>query len=131
LLAQIKQTLARYGVQFDRYFSERALHDGSPSAVERAIAELEETGHVYRSEGAAWLRTTSFGDDKDRVVVRSTGEPTYLAADLAYLVNKRDRGVQRQLIPVGADHHAWMREIRAAMAALGGDPDTIEVPILQ
>ena len=131
LLEKIKATLARYGVQYDLFLSERTLHAGSPSALDRALEELERGGHLYRSEGAVWLRTTAFGDDKDRVVVRSTGEPTYLAADLAYLVNKRDRGVQRQLIPVGADHHAWMREIRAAMAALGGDPDTIEVPILQ
>ena len=118
-------------MQYDLFLSERTLRAGSPSALDRALEELERGGHLYRSEGAVWLRTTAFGDDKDRVVVRSTGEPTYLAADLAYLVNKRDRGVQRQLIPVGADHHAWMREIRAAMAALGGDPDTIEVPILQ
>jgi arginyl-tRNA synthetase len=92
---------------------------------------LESAGHVYRSEGALWLRTTSFGDDKDRVVVRSTGEPTYLAADIAYLQDKRERGFERQLLPVGADHHAYVRELKAAMAALGGDPDTVEVPILQ
>jgi len=78
-----------------------------------------------------WLRTTAFGDDKDRVVVRSSGEPTYLAADIAYLQNKRERGFERQLLPVGADHHAYARELKAAMAALGGDPDTVEVPILQ
>jgi arginyl-tRNA synthetase len=78
-----------------------------------------------------WLRTTTFGDDKDRVVLRSTGEPTYLAADLAYLENKRERGFERQLLPVGADHHAYARELHAAMAALGADPDTLEVPLLQ
>ncbi len=71
-----------------------------------------------------WLRTTTFGDDKDRVVVRSNGEPTYLAADVAYIQNKLERGFERQLIPVGADHHAYVRELKAAMAALGGDPDT-------
>jgi arginyl-tRNA synthetase len=131
LLDQITATLERYGVRYDTFFSERTLHEGSPSALERALEALERGGHLYRSEGAVWLRTTTFGDDKDRVVVRSNGEPTYLAADLGYLVDKRDRGVDRQLIPVGADHHAWMREIRAAMAALGGDPDTVEVPILQ
>ncbi len=131
LLHQIKATLARYGVRYDTFFSERTLHEGSPSAVDRAFEILERGGHLYRSEGALWLRTTAFGDDKDRVVVRSNGEPTYLAADLGYLINKRERGVERQLIPVGADHHAWMREIRAAMAALGDDPDTIEIPILQ
>jgi arginyl-tRNA synthetase len=131
LLEEIKTTLARYGVRYDTFFSERTLHEGSPSALDRALRALEEAGHLYRSEGATWLRTTTFGDDKDRVVIRSNGEPTYLAADLGYLVNKRDRGFERQLIPVGADHHAWTREIRAAMAALGGDPDAVEVPIIQ
>jgi arginyl-tRNA synthetase len=99
--------------------------------VERALAALQKGGHVYRSEGAVWLRTTSFGDDKDRVVVRSNGEPTYLAADIAYLEEKLTRGFDRQLMPVGSDHHAYVRELKAAMAALGGDPDTVEVPILQ
>ncbi len=131
LLAQIKATLERYGVRYDTFFSERALHAGSPSALERALALLSESGHVYRSEGALWLRTTTFGDDKDRVVVRSNGEPTYLAADIAYLLNKQERGFERQLLPVGADHHAYARELKAATAALGGDPDTLEVPILQ
>ena len=92
---------------------------------------LREAGHIYRSEGAVWLRTTTFGDDKDRVVTRSNGEPTYLAADVAYLENKRERGFERQLLPVGADHHAYVRELKAAMAALGADPDTLEVPLLQ
>jgi arginyl-tRNA synthetase len=131
MLGRIKATLARYGVSFDRFFSERALHKGSPSGVRRALELLEREGHTYRSEGAVWLRTTGFGDDKDRVVVRSNGEPTYLAADIAYLQDKRERGFQRQLMPVGADHHAYVRELKAAMAALGGDPDTVEVPILQ
>jgi arginyl-tRNA synthetase len=131
LLAGIQATLDRYGVRFDSFFSERALHSGSPSEVERAFALLEEAGHLYRSEGALWLRTTTFGDDKDRVVVRSNGEPTYLAADLAYMLDKRERGFERQLNPMGADHHAYVRELKAAMAAMGGDPDKIEVPILQ
>ena len=78
-----------------------------------------------------WAPTTRFGDDKDRVVVRSDGTPTYLAADVAYLQDKRERGFERQLMPVGSDHHAYARELKAAMAALGGDADTVEVPILQ
>ncbi len=131
LLAQIKATLDRYGVVFDVYFSERTLHEGSPSHLQRALARLEEVGHVYHSEGAMWLRTTSFGDDKDRVVVRSNGEPTYLAADIAYMENKRERGFERQLVPVGSDHSAYVRAMRAAMEALGGDPDTVELPLLQ
>ncbi len=131
MLAAIKATLDRYGVHFDVFFSERTLHEGSPSQLERALASLQERGHLYRSEGALWMRTTTFGDDKDRVVVRTGGEPTYLAADVAYMLNKRERGFERQLLPVGADHHAYARELKAAMAALGGDPETIEVPILQ
>jgi arginyl-tRNA synthetase len=131
LLDQIKATLDRYGVGFDVYFSERTLHEGSPSQLQRALARLEEVGHVYHSEGAMWLRTTSFGDDKDRVVVRSNGEPTYLAADIAYMENKRERGFERQLVPVGSDHSAYVRAMKAAMEALGGDPDTVELPLLQ
>jgi arginyl-tRNA synthetase len=131
LLARIKATLLRYGVSFDRFFSERTLHEGSPSELELALRLLDERGHTYRSEGATWLRTTSFGDDKDRVVVRSNGEPTYLAGDSAYLQDKRERGFERQLLPVGSDHHAYVRELKAAMAALGGDPDTVELPLVQ
>jgi arginyl-tRNA synthetase len=131
LLAQIKATLERYGVHFDVFFSEQTLHAGSPSPLERALAVLEQSGHVYRAEGALWLRTTDFGDDKDRVVVRSNGQPTYLAADIAYMQNKRDRGFELQLVPVGSDHAAYVREMKAAMAALGGDPDTVELPLLQ
>jgi arginyl-tRNA synthetase len=131
LLAQIKATLERYGVHYDTFFSERQLHTGSPSPLERALEMLQGAGYLYRSEGALWLRTTTFGDDKDRVVVRSNGEPTYFAADLAYMLNKRERGFDRLLYPLGADHLVYVRELKAAMAALGGEPDTIEAPILQ
>jgi arginyl-tRNA synthetase len=131
LLAEIKGTLERYGVHYDTFFSERTLHEGSPSQVEVVLERLESAGHTYRAEGALWLRTTTFGDDKDRVVIRSSGEPTYLAADVAYLQNKRDRGFERLLTPLGADHHAYVREMKAAMGALGGDPDMVESPILQ
>jgi arginyl-tRNA synthetase len=131
LLTEIKDTLGRYGVHFDTFFSESTLHEGSPSAVERALAQLEESGHVYRHEGAVWVRTTTFGDNEDRVVVRSNGQPTYFAADLAYMLNKRDRGFERQLDPVGSDHHAWAISVKAGMGALGGDPDTIEAPLIQ
>jgi arginyl-tRNA synthetase len=131
LLGQIKQTLERYGVHFDTFFLERTLHEGSPSELDRVLERLQSEGHLYRSEGALWLRTTSFDDDKDRVVVRSNGDPTYLASDLAYMVNKRERGFERQLSPLGADHHAYVRELKAAAAALLGDPDVIEVPIIQ
>ena len=131
LFARIKATLHRYGVHFDSFFSERVLHQGSPSALQRALGQLVEGGHAYRSEGALWLRTTTFGDDKDRVLERSSGAPTYLAADVAYLMNKRERGFERQINPMGADHHGYAVRLKAALAALGGDPDTIEVPLLQ
>lgn len=131
LFARIKAALDRYGVSFESFFSERLLHSGSPSAVERALESLIEGGHAYRSDGALWLRTTTFGDDKDRVLERSNGAPTYLAADVAYLLNKRERGFERQINPMGADHHGYAVRLKAAFAALGGDPDTIEVPLLQ
>jgi arginyl-tRNA synthetase len=131
LLAQIKATLARYGARFDLFFSERTLHEGSPSELDRALALVQAGGHAYRSEGALWLRTTEFGDDKDRVLLRGDGEPTYFAADVAYMLNKRERGFDRQLLPVGADHHGYVARLKAAFAALGGDPDLLEAPILQ
>ena len=131
LFDQIKETLIRYGVHFDDFFSERVLHEGSPSALERAIAQVRAAGHVYEHDGAVWLRTTTFGDDKDRVLLRSGGEPTYFAADVAYMLNKRDRGYERQLLPVGADHHGYTARLKAAFQALGNDPDLLEVLILQ
>jgi arginyl-tRNA synthetase len=131
LLAQIKGTLERYGVHYDQYFSERTLHEGSPSYLERALEVVAQGGHSYESEGALWLRSTEFGDDKDRVLRRSDGAPTYLAADVAYLLQKRERGVELQLLPVGADHHGYVARMKAGWAALGGDLDTLEMPIIQ
>ena len=131
LLAEIKATLERYGVHYDQYFSERTLHEGSPSYLERALEIVAEGGHSYESEGALWLRATTFGDDKDRVLRRSDGLPTYLAADVAYLLQKRERGVELQLLPVGADHHGYVARMKAGWAALGGDPDSLEMPIIQ
>ncbi len=131
LLGEIRATLERFGVHFDRFFSERVLHEGSPSPVERVLSQLEAEGKAYRSEGALWLRTSAFGDNEDRVVIRSSGEPTYFAADLAYMLDKRARGFDLQLDPVGADHHGWAISVKAGMAALGGDPDSIEVPLIQ
>jgi len=131
LLAQIKTTLERYGVHYDQFFSERTLHEGSPSYLDRALAAVADAGHSYEADGALWLRTTSFGDDKDRVLRRSGGAPTYFAADLAYLLEKSERGIELQLLPVGSDHHGYVARMKAAWAALGGDPDTLELPILQ
>jgi arginyl-tRNA synthetase len=131
LLTEIKTTLVRYGVAFDTFFSERTLHEGTPSPLQRAIDQLRAAGHVYEHDGAVWLRTTTFGDDKDRVLLRSGGEPTYFAADVAYMANKRERGFDRQLLPVGADHHGYVARLKAAFQALGNDPELLEPLIIQ
>jgi arginyl-tRNA synthetase len=128
---RIRSTLEAYRVRFDRWFTERTLHEGDPSAVQRAYARLEEGGHLYRSEGALWLRTTTFGDDKDRVLERSTGEPTYFAADVAYHEDKLERGYDRMINVLGSDHHGYVARMKAAVAALGIEPDRLEIPILQ
>jgi arginyl-tRNA synthetase len=128
---QIRHTLEAFGVRFDRFFSERVLHEGTPSPIERAYAQLEAAGHLYRSEGALWLRTTAFGDDKDRVLERTSGQPTYFAADVAYHADKLRRGFERLIDPLGADHHGYIGRMKAAMAALGADPEALEVLILQ
>jgi arginyl-tRNA synthetase len=131
MVARIRATLDAYRVHFDRWFTERTLHEGHPSAVDRALARLEEQGHLYRSEGALWLRTTTFGDDKDRVLIRSSGEPTYFAADVAYHEEKLERGYDRLINVLGSDHHGYVARVRAAIAALGADPDCFEAPLLQ
>jgi arginyl-tRNA synthetase len=131
LLERIKATLRAYRVEFDAFFSERTLHEGDPSPVDRAYARLQEGGHLYRSEGALWLRTTAFGDDKDRVLERSSGAPTYFAADVAYHEHKLERGYDRLIDPMGSDHHGYVARMKAAMAALGADPARLEIPILQ
>jgi arginyl-tRNA synthetase len=128
MIERIKATLERYRVHFDTWFSERALHDG---AIERAFAHVEKAGHSYRHEGALWLRTTEFGDDQDRVIERSNGEPTYYAADVAYVENKLERGWERLIIPLGSDHHGYVPRFKAAMAVAGADPDKLEIPLLQ
>jgi len=131
MLERIRATLARFGVTHDRVFSERSLYEGEPSAVRRALAALDESGHAYRSEGALWLRTTTFGDDKDRVLERANGEPTYFASDCAYLLDKQARGFGRQIDVFGADHHGYVARLRGAFQALGGEPDMIEILIMQ
>jgi arginyl-tRNA synthetase len=126
MIERIKATLERYRVHFDTWFSERSLHEG---AIERAIEQAGD--NAYRSEGALWLRTSAFGDDQDRVLVKSDGVPTYFAADLAYVENKVERGFERQITPLGADHHGYVPRFKAALAVLGGDPDRLEIPLLQ
>jgi arginyl-tRNA synthetase len=131
LLVTIRRTLERYGVHYDQFFSERTLHEGSPSYVQRALEIVADGRHSYESDGALWLRSETFGDEKPRVLRRSDGAPTYLASDLGYLLEKLERGYDRQIIPVGADHHGYVKRMHAALAALGGDPDRLEMPLLQ
>jgi arginyl-tRNA synthetase len=131
LMKGIRATLAAFNVAYDTWFLERSVHDGDPSAVDRALARLREQGHVYESEGAVWLRTSALGDEKDRVLIRSTGAPTYFAADVAYHEDKLERGFDRLIDVWGADHHGYVARVKAGMAALGADPDRLEVPLLQ
>ena len=131
MFERIKQVLADYRVDFDVFFSEAQLHAGEPSQVALALERLDAAGHLYRADGAVWLRTTTFGDDKDRVLVRSTGQRTYFAADVAYLADKLGRGFERLILPLGADHHGYLPRMRAALAALGEEPELLEMPILQ
>jgi arginyl-tRNA synthetase len=128
MLDEVRTTLQRFGVEIDIWTSERALYDRGE--VESALAKLEQGGHSYRSDDALWLRTTEFGDDKDRVLIRSNGEPTYLTADVAYHWDKLQRGFDRLVDVLGADHHGYVARIRAAIAALGGDPEAFEATIM-
>ena len=129
MLARIEATLERFGVRFDVWSSERALHE--KGAVEKAVERLREGGYVYEQDGAVWLRTTDFGDDKDRVLIRSDGQPTYFAADVAYHADKLERGADLMITPLGADHHGYVPRMKAAVACLGADPERYEAPILQ
>ncbi|MDQ3730102.1 MAG: arginine--tRNA ligase [Actinomycetota bacterium] len=126
---RIGATLERFGVRFDTWSSERDLNDRG--ALESTLMALGEAGHTYESEGALWLRTSEFGDDKDRVLVRSDGEPTYFASDIAYHRDKLDRGTELMIDPLGADHHGYVPRMKAAVAMLSGDPDRYEAPIMQ
>jgi arginyl-tRNA synthetase len=129
VLEDVKATLDRFGVAFDSWFSERDLY--RRGEVEAALDRLEDSGHTYRSEEALWLRTTAFGDDKDRVLIRANGEPTYLAADVAYHRDKLERGFERLIDVLGADHHGYVPRLRAAIAGLGVDPDRFEALIMR
>jgi arginyl-tRNA synthetase len=131
VMEQLRQSLAAFGVSFDIWAYESRLHAGEPSPVDRVLELLEEHGHTYRSEGALWLRTSAYGDDKDRVLVRSNGEHTYFASDIAYHQDKRERGFERQIDVWGADHHGYVARMKAAYEALGGDPDHLEMLIMQ
>ncbi|MET8362572.1 arginine--tRNA ligase [Micromonospora sp. NPDC005194] len=118
---EIRSSLRDFGVEFDTYFNEKDLHDRGE--LDLALARLREQGRVYESEGATWLRTTDFGDDKDRVLRKSNGEWTYFAADCAYYLDKRERGFERVVIMLGADHHGYIGRMKAMAACFGDDPE--------
>ena len=127
-LAALREDLEAFHVTFDHWFSERTLH---PDAVRAAVKILQDNGNIYEKDGALWLRSTAYGDNKDRVVIRDNGVPTYLAADIAYHHNKFERGFDRLINIWGADHHGYVCRVKAAMKALGHDPEKLTVLLLQ
>ncbi len=129
-LGDQRRELDAFRVRFDVWYSERRLHD--EGKVEHGLDVLRSKGHVYEAEGALWMRTTDFGDDKDRVLIKRDGEYTYFASDTAYYVDKRERGFDRSIYLLGADHHGYVGRLRAMAACAGDDPDaTIEILIGQ
>ncbi|MGN8552515.1 UNVERIFIED_CONTAM: arginine--tRNA ligase [Microbacterium sp. SLM126] len=120
MFEEIKKSLHDFGVDFDVYFHENDLHESG--AVERAVERLREQGHIFEEDGAVWLRSTTFGDDRDRVVIRSNGTPAYISGDLAYYLDKRERGFNRCIIMLGADHHGYIQRLMAMCAAFGDEP---------
>ncbi|MGI6605446.1 MAG: arginine--tRNA ligase [Peptococcia bacterium] len=128
-LSNIKRDLAAFGVEYDVWFSEQTLHDSG--AITKTIEELQEKGYIYENEGALWLKTTEFGDEKDEVLVRSNGVPTYFAADIAYHRNKFERGFEKVINIWGADHHGHVARMKGAMQALGQDPEALDVILMQ
>jgi arginyl-tRNA synthetase len=129
ILAQIKRTLERFGVRFDRFLHEKELHDSGE--VQQAVDRLRAGGHVYDADGAVWFRSTGFGDDKDRPLIRTNGVPTYFAADCAYVVDKFARGFDHLIYVWGADHHGDVARVKGAAQAMGYDPDAVEIVLYQ
>lgn len=129
MFQQIKDSLKAFGVEFDVYFHEDSLHE--EGKVQRALEHLKSTGALYEFDGAWWLRSTDFGDDKDRVVIKSDGNPAYIAGDLAYFQDKRHRGADLCIYLLGADHHGYIARLKAAAAAFGDDAERVEVKIGQ
>ncbi|SDC51449.1 arginine--tRNA ligase [Actinokineospora iranica] len=129
MFEQIKRSLHEFGTDFDVYFHEDSLH--ASGAVDKALAELKASGNLYLADGAWWLRSTEYGDDKDRVVIKSDGQPAYIAGDIAYFQDKRRRGFDLCVYLLGADHHGYIARLKAAAAAFGDDPGTVEVLIGQ
>lgn len=128
-ISAIKNDLARFGVHYDVWFSEQTLHENG--AIKDAVEELKEKGYVYEKEGALWLKATLFGDEKDEVIVRSNGVPTYFAADIAYHKNKFERNFNRVINIWGADHHGHVARMKGAVKALGYNPDNLQVILMQ
>ena len=120
MFGEIKASLHEFGVDFDVYFHEDSLHESR--AVERAVERLRQQGHIFEKDGATWLRTTDLGDDKDRVIIKSDGQAAYIAGDLAYYLDKRERGFDRNIIMLGADHHGYVARMMAMCAAFGDEP---------
>ena len=129
MFAQIKESLHEFGVDFDVFFHENSLFESG--AVDKAITTLKDNGNLYENEGAWWLRSSQFGDDKDRVVLKSDGDAAYIAGDIAYVADKFDRGHTLAIYMLGADHHGYIARLRAAAQALGYDPEAVEVLIGQ
>ena len=129
MFTHIKKSLHDFGTDFDVYTHEESMH--TSGRVEQAIARLRENGNIYEKDGATWLRTSAFGDDKDRVVIKSDGQRAYIAGDLAYYLDKRQRGFDLCIYMLGADHHGYISRLKAAAAAFGDDPATVEVLIGQ
>ncbi|MFW5999661.1 MAG: arginine--tRNA ligase [Halanaerobiaceae bacterium] len=127
-LKRIKTDLKNFGIEFDRWFSERQLHSGK---IEEAIEQIREEGFIYEKDNALWLQSTAFGDDKDRVVIKSDGDYTYLAADIAYHLDKLERGYDGLINIWGADHHGYVSRVKAAVEALGYDGDILEIILIQ
>ncbi|MBP1759624.1 MAG: arginyl-tRNA synthetase [Firmicutes bacterium] len=128
-MRNIRETLQDFGVEYDVWFNEQSLHDSG--AVRSTMEELEKKGYIYEKEGAHWLRSTQFGDEKDEVVIRSNGSPTYFAADIAYHRNKFDRGFNKVINIWGADHHGHVARMKGAMSALGYDSDNLQIILMQ
>ncbi len=129
ILGDIKEDLADFGVVYDLWFSEKALEDSG--AVQRAIERLRTNGHLYVKDGATWFRASALGDEKDRVVIRENGRTTYFASDVAYVLSKLERGFQRAIYVLGADHHGYVARLRAAAQGFGEDPDRLEILLMQ
>ncbi len=129
ILDDIRDDLGQFGITYQEWFSERSLTESG--AVNRAVERLREAGHLYEQAGALWFRSTDFGDEKDRVVVRENGQTTYFASDIAYHMDKLERGFERVIDVWGADHHGYVPRVKAALSALGDDPRRLDVLLVQ